>query len=51
MKTKIFVLLTLLLIVNSCKAKINTNSEETLKKQSEKINSFQQQKRTDKKRY
>lgn len=46
MKTKIFVLLTLLLIVNSCKAQINTYSEETLKKQSEKINSFQQQKRT-----
>ena len=44
MKTKIF-LLSILLFAFSCKSQINTYSEETLKKQSEKINSFQQQKR------
>ena len=45
MKTKIF-LLSILLFAFSCKSQINTYSEKTLKKQSEKINSFQQQKRT-----
>ena len=45
MKTKIF-LLSILLFAFSCKSQINTYSEETLKKQSEKINSFQQLKRT-----
>ena len=45
MKTKIF-LLCILLFAFSCKSQINTYSEKTLKKQSEKINSFQQQKRT-----
>ena len=44
MKTKIL-LFNLLLLIVSCKAQINTYSEETLKKQSEKINGFQQQKR------
>ncbi|MFT3918008.1 hypothetical protein [Cloacibacterium sp.] len=43
MKTKIL-LLSLLLLVISCKSQ-TTYSEETLKKQSEKITNFQQQKR------
>ena len=43
MKTKIF-LFNLLLLIVSCKAQ-TTYSEETLKKQSEKIANFQQQKR------
>ena len=44
MKTKIF-LLSILLFAFSCKSQINNYSEETLKKQSEKITNFQQQKR------
>ena len=47
MKTKIF-LLSILLFAFSCKSQINTYSEETLKKQSEKITNFQQQKRMSK---
>ena len=44
MKTKIL-LLSILLFAFSCKSQINTYSEETLKKQNEKITNFQQQKR------
>ena len=47
MKTKIF-LLSILLFAFSCKSQINTYSEETLKKQSEKITNFQQQKKISK---
>ena len=47
MKTKIL-LLSILLFAFSCKSQINTYSEETLKKQSEKITNFQQQKRMSK---
>ena len=47
MKTKIFLLLTFLLIVNSCKAQ-TTYSEETLKNQNNKITTLQQQKRASK---
>ena len=46
MKTKIF-LLSILLFAFSCKSQ-TTYSEETLKKQSEKITNFQQQKRMSK---